>query len=100
MSTLDQLVTLLASLLFVGGFSAGLYEVTTVMPEWFKDAPRSFLLIRQRSPQVQKFWIPVQIATLVLLVAALVADWNSAARSALLVAAACYLVTLRFSLQF
>lgn len=93
--TFSQAITLLASLVFVGGFSAGLYEAITVMPEWFKDAPRSFLLVRARSPQVQKFWIPVQIVNLVLLIVALVVDWQSdSARVFLIVAGVCYIVAL------
>lgn len=88
-------ITAGAGFVYTLGFSAGLYETVTVMPNWFTDPPRSFLQIRSRGDQVQKFWIPVQIGTTVLLGAAVVSTWDHPARRTyVLVALACYLIAL------
>lgn len=79
---------------YVVGFGAGLYEVVTVMPQWFTDPPRSFKKIRERSSQVQGFWIPAQIATFVLLAAGIILQLNRAPEPYLVTAGVCYLAAL------
>lgn len=64
---------------------AGVYEHAFVMPAWFKEAPKSFALIKAHEGAT-KFWIPLQIITLLSLIASLVLNWSNPSRRWLIAA--------------
>lgn len=67
---------ILASFVFTVSVGVGIYEAITVMPAWFAKPPASFALIKEHSQVANNFWIPIQIATLIMLLTALVLNWN------------------------
>ena len=77
---------------------AGLFQAMFVMPEYFADPPAS--LRRYQADRSYRFWLPLHALSLVLLVLAIVLHWDSARRTAILVAAGFYVVTWVVTLVF
>jgi hypothetical protein len=70
---------------------SGVFQALFVMPEYFADPPAS--LRRYQQDRSFVFWLPLHAVALLTLVLALVANWHTDRRSALLVTAAIYLLT-------
>jgi hypothetical protein len=86
-----------ASLVFTGlalsvGTGAGLYQQVFEMPLWFAEPPASFARIAAGGADARAFWIPVQAAAVLGLVASLLLNWGSRRRRALLAAAVAGLI--------
>jgi hypothetical protein len=77
---------------------AGLFQALFVRPEYFADPPAS--LRRYQADRSFVFWLPLHALSLVLLVLAVVQHWDSPRRTAILVAAGCYVLTWVVTLVF
>ncbi|MCY1014249.1 DUF1772 domain-containing protein [Pyxidicoccus sp. MSG2] len=80
-------ILLLCSLLFGLVLGAGINQSLFVMPAWFESPPASLSLIGSQSAKSMAFWIPLQTALLVALVASLVLNWRVPGRRTLLAGA-------------
>lgn len=69
--------------------ATGVYEALFVMPKWFADVPKSLALMRNRD--TIKFWIPIQIISIITVIGALMTNWNDAGiHTTLLIAVVSY----------
>jgi hypothetical protein len=73
-----------AAMLFGVALGAGVNETLFVMPGWFEAPPESLKSIRARAPTAMKFWIPLQGALALTLVASLALGWKDSMRRGLL----------------
>lgn len=83
--TMGTIILMIATFVFIFGIATGIYEHAFVMPAWFKSAPQSFALISEHDSIGKKFWIPLQILTLLSLVLALIFNWGNPTRRMLLI---------------
>ncbi|MDB4940264.1 MAG: hypothetical protein JWO40_689 [Candidatus Doudnabacteria bacterium] len=89
-----SLVLIIASFLLVTVVGIGMYQSIVVMPTWFANPPVSFGKINQNGTMEKNFWIALQVATVLVMVTALVLNWNNPERRMLiLLAGICYIVT-------
>ena len=77
---------------------AGLFQALFVMPEYFADPPAS--LRRFQADRSFVFWLPLHGLALVSLVLALIVQWDTPRRAAIVVAAGCYVLTWAITLAF
>ncbi|MGH6821906.1 MAG: hypothetical protein ACRECP_02100 [Methylocella sp.] len=88
--TSEKLSLLVATFFMTTMGRTGLYQNLVVMPGWFSDPPISFARINQNGKREVYFWIPLQIATLVSLAAAIIANWSEPRRATILLCLGCY----------
>jgi hypothetical protein len=70
----------------------GIYQNAVVIPTWFENPPASLARVNQYGRSELRFWIPLQAATLICLILALVAVWRQPARRTLLLTTlTCYI---------
>lgn len=64
----------LASFTMTAIAATGVYEALFVMPKWFENVPSSLEQMRQRA--TIKFWIPLQIVSIISIVAGSITNWR------------------------
>lgn len=57
--------------------AVGVYEAFFVMPKWFADVPKSLQLMRSRT--TIRFWIPLQIVSLISFIGTCITNWDNMA---------------------
>jgi len=75
-----NLTVLFAAIVVSTGFGASLVETVIHMSRYFADPPASFATWYGDQIHSTAFWMPLQLAELILLIAALVANWRFSAR--------------------
>jgi hypothetical protein len=71
--------------------ATGVYEALFVQPKWFADTPKSLALMR--SQDTIKYWIPIQLVSIVALVGTSLTNWNKGGiHTALLTALVSYIL--------
>ena len=86
---------ILASLAFITIIGGAIYEHAAVVPMWSAAPPHSLSMFQgEYGLQAANFWKPVHPVTILLLAAALVANWRQASRKQILIVFGCYLLIL------
>jgi hypothetical protein len=75
-----NLTVLFAAIVVSTGFGASLVETVIHMSRYFADPPASFATWYGDQVHTIAFWIPLQMGGLILLIAALAANWRSPLR--------------------
>jgi len=85
-------LAILSYIIVIGGAT---YEHLAVVPQWTAAPPASLAMFHGTyGLQAQKFWIPIHPVTLLLMTAALVANWRSARRKPIAFCMAGYVLVL------
>ena len=85
-------IAALSYIIVIGGAT---YEHLAVVPQWTAAPPASLAMFQgPYGLQAQNFWIPIHPVTLLLMVAALAANWNSARRKPIALCMAGYVLVL------
>lgn len=93
MMTLAKVMLIASGFLLSCMVGAGIYQHAVVIPTWFENPPASFAKINQYGRSELRFWIPLQTATLICILTALVLVWRRPmARNLILAALGCYVV--------
>lgn len=72
---------ILAAISFVTVIGGATYEHLAVVPVWSAAVPASLTMFQgEYALAAQRFWIPIHPFTLILLITALVLNWNTARR--------------------
>jgi hypothetical protein len=89
------LLLILGSISFVIVIGGATYEHAAIVPVWSAAVPESLAMFQGRyGLTAQNFWIPIHPVTLVLLIAALVGNWNTPRRNYILTTIAGYIAIL------
>lgn len=84
-----------ASISFIVVIGGATYEHTAVVPVWASAPPASLAMFQGNFPlAAPNFWIPVHPVTLLLLMAALIANWGKESRKFILITLGGYLAVL------
>src|SRR5579871_546573 len=75
-----NLTVLFAAIVVSTGFGASLVETVIHMSRYFADPPASFATWYGDQVHSTAFWMPLQLGELILLIAALVANWRFSVR--------------------
>ena len=95
MSTLRTLILILGSLSFIVVIGGAVYEHIAVVPVWTSAVPASVAMFQGEYPLAAwRFWIPIHPVTMVLLVAAWLANWRTERHKYILVTIAGYAAVL------
>ena len=65
---------LVASFVMTAIAATGVYEALFVMPKWFAAVPKSLVLMRNRDSV--KYWIPIQVISIIALIGASLTNWS------------------------
>jgi hypothetical protein len=85
-------LAILSYIIVIGGAT---YEHLAVVPQWTAAPPASLAMFQGTyGLQAQKFWIPIHPVTLLLMTAALIANWRSPRRKPIVSCMAGYLIVL------
>lgn len=85
-------LAILSYIIVIGGAT---YEHLAVVPQWTAVPPASLAMFQGTyGLQAQNFWIPIHPVTLLLMTAALVANWRSARRKPIALCMAGYVLVL------
>jgi len=85
-------LAILSYIIVIGGAT---YEHLAVVPQWTAAPPASLAMFQgPYGLQAQNFWIPIHPVTLLLMTAALVANWRSARRKPIVSCMAGYVLVL------
>lgn len=76
---------ILASISFILIIGAAVYEHLAVVPSWSAAPPSSLAMFHGTYPlESGNFWIPIHPITILLMVTALIANWNTARKKSIL----------------
>lgn len=90
-----NILHILASIAFITIIGAAIYEHAAVVPVWSAAPPRSLSMFQgEYGLQAVNFWKPVHPVTLLLLAAALIANWRQPRRRQLLITSGGYVLVL------
>lgn len=90
-----NILHILASIAFITIIGAAVYEHAAVVPVWSAAPPRSLSMFQgEYGLQAVNFWKPVHPVAILLLVAALIANWRQPRRKQLLIASGGYVLVL------
>ncbi|GGH22150.1 hypothetical protein GCM10007423_03780 [Dyadobacter endophyticus] len=90
-----NILQILASIAFITIIGAATYEHAAVVPVWSAAPPRSLSMFQgEYGLQAVNFWKPVHPVAILLLAAALVANWRQPSRRQLLIVVSGYVVIL------
>jgi hypothetical protein len=95
MKSAKNLLLILASLSFVSIMGAAIYEVISTTPQWSAAPPQSLTMFQGKyGLNSGLFWTIIHPVTILLLVAALFANWNNGRRKQILVVFSSYILIL------
>lgn len=90
-----NILHILASIAFITIIGAAVYEHAAVVPVWSAAPPRSLSMFQgEYGLQAVNFWKPVHPVAILLLVAALIANWRQPRRKQLMIASGGYVLVL------
>lgn len=90
-----NLLLILASISFVVVIGGAVYEHLALVPVWTSAVPASLTVFQgEYALKAQNFWIPIHPVTIVLMVAALIANWRTDRRWLIILPLAGYLMIL------
>lgn len=90
-----NILHILASIAFITIIGAAIYEHAAVVPVWSAAPPRSLSMFQgEYGLQAVNFWKPVHPVAILLLAAALIANWRQPSRKQLLIALGGYVLIL------
>ncbi len=95
MSTIKDLLLILATIGFTIILGGGVYEQLAVVPSWSAAPPSSLTMFQgEFGLHAEKFWGMILPLTLLLLIASLVANWKTRRRKILLIVMGYFLFTI------
>jgi len=95
MKSTKDLLLILASICFIIILGAAVYEHVAVVPKWSAAPPSSLAMFQgEYGLQAQYFWMSIHPATLLLMVAALIANWKNTRRKSILIGLGSYVLIL------
>ncbi|MEO8173756.1 MAG: hypothetical protein ABI581_11760 [Sediminibacterium sp.] len=95
MKPINNILVIAASISFTIVIGAGMYEHLVLVPKWAAAPPTSLDMFRGLyALNPGAFWMPIHPITLLLLIGALVFNWNTARRKYLLIHLAGYVLIL------
>lgn len=90
-----NLFLILASISFVVVIGGAVYEHLALVPVWTSAVPASLTVFQgEYALKAQNFWIPIHPVTIVLMVAALIANWTTDRRGVIIIPLVGYLIIL------
>ena len=90
-----NLLLIIACISFVVVIGGAVYEHLALVPVWTSAVPSSLTVFQgEYALKAQNFWIPVHPVTIVLMVAALIANWRTDRRWLIILPLAGYLIIL------
>jgi hypothetical protein len=91
----SNILHILASIAFISIIGAGIYEHATSVPVWRIAPPMSLTMFQgEYGIKPANFWIPVHPVAVLLMVAALVANWKQPSQKQILIVLCGYLLIL------
>ncbi|MEO5860075.1 MAG: hypothetical protein ABIR33_14140 [Pyrinomonadaceae bacterium] len=88
-------IIILASISFIIVIGGAVYEHRALVPVWSSAVPASLTVFQgEYRLTPEKFWVPIHPVTVVLMIAALVANWASDRRALILAPLVGYVVVL------
>ncbi|SKB71484.1 hypothetical protein [Dyadobacter psychrophilus] len=91
----------MASIAFISIIGAAIYEHAAVVPVWSIAPPRSLSMFQgEYGIKPINFWMPVHPVTVLLLAAALMANWKEQRRKQILIVLCCYLLILAITATY
>jgi hypothetical protein len=95
MNPIRTFILIVACISFIVVIGGATYEHLAMVPVWSSAAPASLAMFQgQYAVAAMKFWVPIHPITVVLLVAALAANWKTPRRKPVLIALGGYLAAL------
>jgi phosphoglycerol transferase MdoB-like AlkP superfamily enzyme len=95
MKTVKNNLLVLSIMSFIIVIGGAVYEHLATVPVWSAAPPASLIMYQGGYPvDSAAFWKPIHPTTMLLLIAALMANWKTARRRALLITIGCYLTIL------
>ena len=95
MNRLNNLLLALGAISFITVIGGAVYEHLTFVPQWAAAPPSSLALLQgPYGMRPERFWIPIHPVTLLLMIAALMANWRTVRRSAMSMALGGYVLIL------
>lgn len=92
---MKDLLLILASIFFIVVFGAAVYEHLSVVPVWSAGPPASLYIFQgEHALQAENFWMMIHPVTLLLMIGALIVNWNTARRKNILIVLVSYIVIL------
>ena len=89
------LILILGALSFIIVIGGAFYEHAALVPIWASAVPASLAMFQgEYALAAQRFWIPIHPVTLILLITALVLNWNTARRKFIIVTITGYAAVL------
>jgi len=96
-----NLFLILASISFVVAIGGAVYEHLALVPVWTSAVPASLTVFQgEYALKAQNFWIPIHPVTIVLMVAALIANWTTDRRGLIIIPLVGYLIILGVTFFF
>ncbi|WP_138476024.1 hypothetical protein [Dyadobacter bucti] len=91
----SNILLIMASIAFITIIGAAIYEHATIVPVWSIAPPRSLSMFQgEYGIQPTNFWMPVHPVTILLLAAAMIANWKQPRRKQILIVFCGYLLIL------
>ena len=95
MKSTKDLLLILASICFLMILGAAMYEHLGVVPRWSAALPASLAMFQgEYGITPQYFWIPIHPVTILLMIGALITNWNTARRKNILTVLIGYVIIL------
>jgi hypothetical protein len=95
------LLLMLASISFIVVIGGAIYEHLTMVPVWTSAAPASLAMFQgDYAVAAFRFWIPIHPITVILLIAALVANWKTERRKPIALVLGGYILVLVVTFAF
>jgi hypothetical protein len=92
---MKDLLLILASICFIIIFGAAVYEHIAVIPAWSSGPPVSLHIFQgEHAIKAANFWMMIHPVTLLLMIGALMVNWNTARRRNLLIVLISYALIL------
>ena|SRR5688572_17435658 len=92
---MKDLLLILASICFIVVFGGAVYEHLSVVPAWSAGAPASFHIFQgDHALRSENFWMSIHPVTLLLMIGALIVNWNTARRRNILIVLVSYVLIL------
>ena len=92
---MKDLLLILASIFFIVVFGAAVYEHLSVVPVWSAGPPASLYIFQgEHALKAENFWMMIHPVTLLLMIGALIVNWNTARKRNILIVLVSYVLIL------